>query len=33
MELGNLPKKGFRVMAIKMMQKPGRTMDAQSEKL
>ena len=31
--LGNLPKKEFRVMSIKMIQELGKRMDAQSKKL
>ena len=33
MELGNLPKKEFRVMIINMIQELGKLMDAKSEKL
>ena len=33
MEMGNLPKKEFRVMIIKMIQELGKRMDAQSKKL
>ena len=32
-EIGNLPKKEFRVVRGKMVKKHGRRMDAQSEKL
>ena len=32
-EIGNLPKKEFRVMIIKMNQELGKGMDAQTEKL
>ena len=33
MEIGNLPKKEFRVMIIKILKELWRSMDAQSEKL
>ena len=33
MEIGNLPEKEFRVMIVKMIQKLGRKMDAQIDKL
>ena len=33
METGNLLKKEFRVVMVKMMKKPRRRMDTQSEKL
>ena len=32
-EIGNLPKKDFRVVIIKMIKELGRRMDAQSKKL
>lgn len=32
-EIGNLPEKEFRVMIVKMIQKLGRKMDAQIDKL
>ena len=32
-EIGNLPKKEFRVMIIKIIKELGRRMNAQSEKL
>ena len=32
-EMGNLPKKEFRVMTIKMIEEIGRRMEAQSDKL
>ena len=32
-ERGNLPKKEFRIMFVKMIKELGRRMDAQSEKL
>ena len=33
MEIGNLPKKGFRVMIIKINKNLGKRMDSQNEKL
>ena len=32
-EIGNLPRKEFQVMTVKMIKELGRRMDAQSEKL
>ena len=32
-EIGNLPKKGFRVMIVKMIQDLGKRMEAQIEKI
>ena len=33
MEIDNLPKKGFRVMIVRMIQELGKRMDEQSKKI
>ena len=33
MEIGNLPEKEFRIMIVKMIQDPGKRMEAKTEKM